>query len=204
MRASASMIRRTMLLGSLSGYFANAVSRSGARCGFCTVHLVTVNKASQNLHAELLLRRFASQQGLGSLADGLAAERALFERIGIPRAGYDLSDGSGMSSYNRLSPRATVALLRWVATQPWGEAWYASLPVAGVDGTLKRRFTGTPLAGNLAAKTGTLNASNALSGRFRASTGRMLTFAFFANDVPDGTSATAAMEAALLVLAAAN
>jgi D-alanyl-D-alanine carboxypeptidase/D-alanyl-D-alanine-endopeptidase (penicillin-binding protein 4) len=172
------------------------------------------NKISQNLFAELLIRRLnsgraadaadADQTAVDNLERGLAAAREVFEAAGIPRAGYDFSDGSGMSTYNRLSPRATIALLRWAKTQPWGEAWYASLPIAGVDGTLKRRFLGTPLAGNLAAKTGSLNATTALSGRFRARSGRMLTFAFFANDVPDGTNATAAMETALLVLAEAN
>jgi D-alanyl-D-alanine carboxypeptidase/D-alanyl-D-alanine-endopeptidase (penicillin-binding protein 4) len=163
-----------------------------------------INKVSQNLHAQALFRRVGDLKGTGSEEWALDALNKLFERIGIPRAGYDFSDGSGMSTYNRLSPRATVALLRWAATQPWGEAWYASLPIAGVDGTLKRRFIGTPLAGNLAAKTGTLHATNALSGRFRAKSGRMLTFAFFANDVPDGTNGTPAMEAVLLLLAESN
>jgi serine-type D-Ala-D-Ala carboxypeptidase/endopeptidase (penicillin-binding protein 4) len=166
--------------------------------------VVTINKDSQNLHAAVLLRRIGDRKGSGSREWGTAALKDLLEAAGIPRAGYDFSDGSGMSTYNRLSPRASVALLRWAATQPWGEAWYASLPIAGVDGTLKRRFVGTPLAGNLTAKTGTLNATNALSGRFRAKSGRMLTFAFFANDVPDGASALPAMEAALLAIAAAN
>jgi len=164
-----------------------------------------INKDSQNHHAEMLLRRIARQGGgTGSLEDGLAAERALFEKAGIPRAGYDFSDGSGMSTYNRVSPRAGVALLRWIDGQPWGRAWYASLPIAGVDGTLKRRFAGTPLAGNLTAKTGTLNATNALSGTFRAASGKRLTFSFFANDVPNGESALPAMEAVLLAIHAAN
>jgi serine-type D-Ala-D-Ala carboxypeptidase/endopeptidase (penicillin-binding protein 4) len=163
-----------------------------------------INKDSQNHHAELLLRRLGRVQAAGSTGDALLLARSVFEAAGIPRHGYDFSDGSGMSTYNRVSPRATVALLRWAAAQPWGVAWYASLPIAGVDGTLKRRFTGTPLEGNLAAKTGTLNATYALSGRFRAQSGRMLTFAFFANDVPDGTSARAAMEAVLLAVAEAN
>ena len=163
-----------------------------------------INKVSQNHHAELMLRRIGSRQGFGSLADGLAAERALFDKVGIPREGYDFSDGSGMSTYNRVSPRAAVILLRWIATQPWGKAWYASLPIAGVDGTLKKRFVGTPLEGNLVAKTGTLNATNAISGTFRAASGRTLTFAFFANDVPDGQSAVPAMEAVLLLIAASN
>jgi D-alanyl-D-alanine carboxypeptidase/D-alanyl-D-alanine-endopeptidase (penicillin-binding protein 4) len=166
--------------------------------------VVIINKLSQNHHSEILLRRIAHQHTAGATLAGLEKARLVFEQAGIPRHGYDFSDGSGMSTYNRLSPRATVALLRWAATQPWGEKWYASLPIAGIDGTLKRRFLGTPLAGNLAAKTGTLNATNALSGRFRANSGRMLTFAFFANDVPDGTSAVAAMEAALLAVSEAN
>jgi len=163
-----------------------------------------INKQSQNLHAELLLRRMAIGGSWNTLEDGLAAERALFELAGIPREGYDFSDGSGMSTYNRVSPRAGVALLRWIDTQSWGKAWYASLPIAGVDGTLKRRFTGTPLANNLIAKTGTLNATNALSGTFRAASGKRLTFSFFANDVPNGQTAIPAMEAVLLALYAAN
>ena len=163
-----------------------------------------INKVSQNQHAELLLRRISVQSGNGSLEDGLAAERAVFERAGLPREGYDFSDGSGMSTYNRVSPRAAVALLRWAAVQPWGKAWSASLPIAGVDGTLKRRFVGTPLAGNLSAKTGSLNATSAISGKFRAVSGRTLTFAFFANDVPDEQSAVAAMDAVLLLIAASN
>jgi len=167
--------------------------------------VVVINKVSQNHNAEMLLRRVARQNGAsGSLEDGLAAERTLFEQAGIPRAGYDFSDGSGMSTYNRVSPRAGVALLRWVDRQPWGKVWLESLPIAGVDGTLKRRFLGTPLANNLAAKTGSLNATNALTGTFRAASGRRLTFSFFANDVPDGESAIPAMEAALLVLYAGN
>ena len=166
--------------------------------------VVVINKISQNLHAQVLFRRVGHVAGTGSSEWAARAEQQLFTRAGIPREGYDFSDGSGMSTYNRVSPGAAVALLRWIDTQPWGKAWYASLPIAGVDGTLKRRFIGTPLEGNLIAKTGTLNATNALSGTFRAASGKRLTFAFFANDVPDGQSALPAMEATLLVVAAHN
>ena len=166
--------------------------------------VVTINKVSQNLHAQVLFRRIGDRRGTGSEAWSAAALNDQLTKAGIPREGYDFSDGSGMSTYNRVSPRAAVALLRWVDAQPWGKAWYASLPIAGVDGTLKRRFVGTLLAGNLIAKTGTLNGTNALSGTFRAASGKRLTFAFFANDVPDGQSAVPAMEAALLGIAASN
>ena len=130
--------------------------------------------------------------------------QAMLTTAAIPREGYDFADGSGMSTYNRVSPRATVGLLRWGAAQPWGASWRASFPIAGVDGTLRRRFVGTPLQGNLWAKTGTLNATNALGGYFKAASGQELTFAFYANDVPDGQSAIPAMEAVLLLIAAQN
>ncbi len=162
------------------------------------------NKVSQNLYAELLLRRVARVSGSGSVADGRAAVGAMLARAGVPRSAYDFADGSGMSSYNRVSPRGTIAFLRWTQAQPWGAAWCATLPVAGEDGTLKHRFVGTALAGKLFAKTGTLNAANALSGFFVAASGRVFTFSAFANDMPQDDSATGAIDRALLAIAAAN
>ncbi|THD38292.1 MAG: D-alanyl-D-alanine carboxypeptidase/D-alanyl-D-alanine-endopeptidase [Sphingomonas sp.] len=166
--------------------------------------VMLTNKVSQNLHAELFLRRVALVAGSGSIADGQVAVRGVMAKAGAPRASFDFSDGSGMSSYNRVAPRGAVALLRWIATQPWGAAWRATLPVGGVDGTLARRFAGTILDRKLFAKTGSLNATSALSGYMIAASGRTLTFSVYANDIPDGTSATKAMDAALVLIAAAN
>jgi D-alanyl-D-alanine carboxypeptidase/D-alanyl-D-alanine-endopeptidase (penicillin-binding protein 4) len=166
--------------------------------------LAHTNKVSQNLHAELLLRRVGRVTGSGSIEDGVAMIAAMMARAGVPRTAWDLSDGSGMSSYNRVAPRAVAGLLRWAAAQPWGAAWRATLPVAGVDGTLARRFRGTPLEGRLFAKTGTLNATNALSGYMIARSGRTLIFSFYANDVPGDAGATAYMDAALNLIAAEN
>jgi len=162
------------------------------------------NKVSQNLHAELLLRRVGLANGTGSIADGVAAIRAMLDRAGVPRTAYDFSDGSGMSTYNRVAPRGVVTFLRWVSAQPWGAAWRATLPVAGADGTLSRRFKGTPLEGRLFAKTGTLNATNALAGYMTAKSGRTLLFAIYANDVPEGVSATKTVDAALEMVAQEN
>lgn len=166
--------------------------------------VATINKASQNLHAELLLRRIGRVAGTGSVADGQAAVRAVLDRAGVPRAAAELHDGSGMSTYNRLSPRGVATFLRWTAARPWGARWRATLAVGGVDGTLRRRFAGTPLEGRVFAKTGSLNATAALSGFMTARSGRTLTFSMFANDVPPGVAATAAMDAALLMVADAN
>lgn len=166
--------------------------------------IATINKVSQNLHAELLLRRLGRVAGTGSIADGQVVVRAMLDAAGVPEHAVSLSDGSGMSSYNRVSPRGMTVLLRWIARQPWGPSWRATLPVGGTDGTLARRFKGTPLEGRIFAKTGTLNATNALAGYLIAASGRELTFAIYANDVPEDVRATAIMDRALLAAAAAN
>ncbi|HEY0629512.1 MAG TPA: D-alanyl-D-alanine carboxypeptidase/D-alanyl-D-alanine-endopeptidase, partial [Sphingomicrobium sp.] len=163
-----------------------------------------INTDSQNLHSELMLRRVGLQSGTGSVADGVAAVRAMLERAGVPRHAYDFSDGSGMSTYNRVAPRGMTVLLRWIAAQPWGQAWRATLPVGGVDGTLAKRFKDTPLQGRIFAKTGTLNATNALSGYMIAASGRTLVFSAYANDVPEDVAATKFMDAALVLIASEN
>jgi len=161
-------------------------------------------KTSQNLHAELLLRRLGKAGGDGAIADGLAHVRAMLDKAGIPPRAADLSDGSGTSTYNRVSPRGVVALLRWARQQPWGAAWAATFPVGGVDGTLARRFRGGPLEGKVFAKTGTLNQTTALAGYFTARSGRTFAFAAYANDVPDGVPASKTMDSALELVAAEN
>lgn len=166
--------------------------------------LTLTNKTSQNLHAELLIRRLGLLSGTGSVEDGRAAIAAMLSGAGVARTGWDIADGSGMSTYNRLAPRAVVTLLRWAAGQPWGAAWRATLPVAGVDGTLSNRFKGGALEGKLFAKTGTINATNALSGYLTAKSGRTLTFSMFANDVPSGATARATMDKALELVAIEN
>jgi D-alanyl-D-alanine carboxypeptidase/D-alanyl-D-alanine-endopeptidase (penicillin-binding protein 4) len=166
--------------------------------------MAIINKMSQNLHAELLLRRVGRVSGTGSIADGVAAVRLMLDGAGVPRAGYDFSDGSGMSTYNRVAPRAAVRFLRWVAAQPWGAAWRQTLPIAGVDGTLARRFRGTALEGRVFAKTGGLNATSALSGWLVVKSGRTLVFSAYANDAPADVQATAALDAALVLVAEAN
>lgn len=166
--------------------------------------LRVTNKVSQNLHAELLLRRVGAITGAGSVADGGVAVRAMLDKAGVDRRAYDFADGAGMSTYNRLSPRAAVRFLRWTQTQSWGLAWRATLPVGGVDGTLVRRFRGTPLEGKVFAKTGSLNATNALSGFLTVASGRTFAFSALANDMPGDASATAAVDKALLAVAAAN
>lgn len=159
-------------------------------------------KQSQNLHAELLLRRLGLVEGDGSREAGLKIVETMMAETGSPRWSWDLSDGSGMSVYNRVTPRAVAGLLYWTSGQPWAEAFRATLPVGGVDGTLRRRFAGTQLEGRVYAKTGTLTGVNALSGFMKTKSGRMLIFSAFANERPSGAgSAIAALDATLVEIA---
>ncbi|WP_326914635.1 D-alanyl-D-alanine carboxypeptidase/D-alanyl-D-alanine endopeptidase [Sphingopyxis chilensis] len=168
-------------------------------------NMVRINKESQNLHTELMLRRVARHAGSGSIADGQAVMHRVMTGAGLSEAGYHFADGSGMSSYNRLSPRAAVGLLGWITRQPWGAAWRETLPIAGRDGTLQNRFKGTILEGRLFAKTGSLNASRALSGYLVTRSGKTLVFSALANDMPEDTDgqATAAVDRALVAIAEA-
>lgn len=163
------------------------------------------NKKSQNLYADLMLRRLARLAGSGSIADGQAALRVVMREAGLNADSFTFADGSGMSSYNRITPRAATRLLVWAARQPWGQAWRDTLPIAGVDGTLRNRFKASILQGRLFAKTGSLNATRALSGYLVTKSGRTLVFSALANDMPDGADAraTAVVDKALVALAEA-
>lgn len=162
-------------------------------------------KVSQNLHAELFLRRLGLIAGHGSSADGLAVVRAMLADSGADMRYWEVFDGSGMSAYNRVSPRFMARFLAWTQTQPWGGALKATLPVGGVDGTLRRRFVGTPLERNISAKTGSLFATNALAGFLTAASGRTLVVAVYVNDAPSQpeSGGIPAIDAALVRIAAA-
>ncbi len=164
-----------------------------------------LNKQSQNLHAELLLRRLGRVEGDGSRQAGLAIIEAMLAEAGAPRWAWDFSDGSGMSVYNRVTPAMVADFLLWTNRQPWAAAFRDTLPIGGVDGTLRRRFGGTSLEGRIFAKTGTLRGTNALSGFMLTKSGQVLVFAAFANERPTGGgSAITALDATLVAISETN
>lgn len=141
-----------------------------------------LNKVSQNLHAELLLRTVAKEKaGLGSTAAGLQLEQNFLNSIGIPASDVVVADGSGLSRQNLVTPRAVVALLEYIRRQPWGAAYFSTLPVAAEDGTLENRMKDTPAAGRIEAKTGSVEHTQAMSGLATTLSGRRLIFSLFDN-----------------------
>jgi D-alanyl-D-alanine carboxypeptidase/D-alanyl-D-alanine-endopeptidase (penicillin-binding protein 4) len=166
--------------------------------------LTVTAKISQNLYAELLLRRLGLIEGEGSSAEGLAIVETMLSESGANPNDFTFADGSGMSVYNRVTPRMMTGFLQWAARQTWGSDWRKTLPVAGVDGSLLNRFRDGPLVGRLSGKTGTLNGVNALAGYMTTAKGRTLAFAVYANDRPPGSgSAIQAMDRTLEAIAAA-
>lgn len=152
--------------------------------------ITVINKVSQNLHAELLLRALGKVYGSdGSFAQGARVVRQFLLGAGVSDADFFLYDGSGMSPDDRVAPRAFTQLLAYAAKQPWGAAWRESLPVAGVDGTLINRFKNSPLEGHLWAKTGTHGEGNALSGYLTTASGKTLAFSILVEGHRPGSQA---------------
>ena len=151
-----------------------------------------IDKVSQNLHAELLLRLLGKVYGAdGSFAQGTRVVRQFLVGAGVADGDFFLYDGSGMSPEDRIAPRAFTQLLNYASRQAWGPDWRDTLPVAGVDGTLAGRFRNSPLKGRLWAKTGTLNEVNALSGYLTAASGKTLAFSILVNGRRPGSDAEA-------------
>jgi D-alanyl-D-alanine carboxypeptidase/D-alanyl-D-alanine-endopeptidase (penicillin-binding protein 4) len=145
---------------------------------------------SQNWFAEMLLKRLGREFGNGGSWDaGLEVERRfLIDSVGIDSTSFSLSDASGLSTGNLVSPRALVQLLHYMRTNPRSATFLAGLPRAGQPGSLRDRFDGTPLAGRVLAKTGSISRVNSLSGYVEHPDGRTLTFAVVANNHTAGYS----------------
>ncbi|MGF1480962.1 MAG: D-alanyl-D-alanine carboxypeptidase/D-alanyl-D-alanine-endopeptidase [Cyanophyceae cyanobacterium] len=116
-----------------------------------------INRSSNNLFAEVLLQHLARR------GDRFETIEQQLTALGVAPDSYVLADGSGLSRHNLVSPQALVQTLRLMAQTSEADSYRQSLAVAGVSGTLKRRFQNTALQG-MQAKTGTLNGVAALAG----------------------------------------
>ncbi len=166
-------------------------------------------KPSQNLETDLvfdhtgeMLRgtnapawETSEQCAVGALEKFLATN-------GVP-ADVDFDEGSGLSRNNLTSARATVALLTVMATNRWVQDYFDALPIAGVDGTLRRRMKNTPAFKNVHAKTGTLRWVNSLSGYVTTAAGEKLVFSLMLNryDSPPNRKRTQELDDIAVLLA---
>jgi serine-type D-Ala-D-Ala carboxypeptidase/endopeptidase (penicillin-binding protein 4) len=145
--------------------------------------LQVVDKVSQNLHAEVLLREIAVAAGRpGSRPAGLGEMAEFLAGAGIPKSDYQFTDGSGLSRSTLVTPAAVSRLLAYMYQSGEREPWMALLPIGGLDGTLGSRFPGHPEARAIRAKTGTLDHVRALSGYADSPQYGPLAFSFIANN----------------------
>jgi serine-type D-Ala-D-Ala carboxypeptidase/endopeptidase (penicillin-binding protein 4) len=128
--------------------------------------LHAVDADSDNFTAELLLKEVGAVAGSGgTTAAGAAVVREVLQENDIPLEGVRIADGSGLSSLDRLTPQAIVAILE----QSWDDATLRStlvqaMAVAGRTGTLEHRLTGPRTIGSVIGKTGTTDLASVLSG----------------------------------------
>ena len=162
-----------------------------------------INKDSDNFAAEELLKELGRvQRGSGTTGSGAAAVHAVLGPLGVSTG--TTTDGSGLGPGNRKTPAGLQTLLRVVQSRSTYPALRASLPIACRDGTLLHRFCGTAAAVVTQAKTGTLDTGQALSGWSTTRDGHLVRFALLLSSYTDGAKVRAAMDRAVVLLAAAR
>ncbi len=144
--------------------------------------LQMVDKVSQNLHAELMLREVGRVKGTeGTREAGLRVMEGFMRTIGAAPDENRVDDGSGLSRNSQVTPKLVTRLLSHMASN---EEYATLLPIGGEDGTLAHRLCCTQAAHNILAKTGTLNRSVALSGYVQSKTYGQLAFSIIVNNFP--------------------
>ncbi|HEU4795051.1 MAG TPA: D-alanyl-D-alanine carboxypeptidase/D-alanyl-D-alanine-endopeptidase [Pyrinomonadaceae bacterium] len=170
-------------------------------------------KPSQNLYTELILRT------LGKISPppvpttpsifiptsenlGIEAVKSFLKTAGIRPEALILDDGSGLSRNDMITADATVQLLTFMSKHRYANVFYDSMPIAGVDGTLRNRMRGTPAEKNVRAKTGSLSSASSLAGYVTTAAGEKLAFAIMVNNYPRDLNARAACIDPIAVLLA--
>lgn len=162
-----------------------------------------MNKTSHNLMARQLMLSLAAgfPARPATLQAAQARVRQWLDAQALPAGPLTLDNGSGLSRTERGSPAALVALLQRRARSPGARDFIASLPVAGVDGTLEQRLRGGAAQGQAWLKTGTLLDTRALAGYVRSRSGRLHAVALLAHDPESAALATPALDACVEWLA---
>jgi D-alanyl-D-alanine carboxypeptidase/D-alanyl-D-alanine-endopeptidase (penicillin-binding protein 4) len=161
-------------------------------------------RPSVNLIGETLLETLGATPSAhdDDRAMGITLEKDWLRSIGIDPRTVTIADGSGLSAYDRITPRDLVAILSAGWRGRYRTTILASLPVSGRSGTLANDFTEAPLAGAIVAKTGTTNHARLLAGYAHRSDGGTTIFALtienWMDDRPQAGAALNRVRAAVL------
>lgn len=141
------------------------------------------NLQSNNRLANKLLKKIGQEiYGNSSYTDGIRAVLQFWEGKGVDMTGARMADGSGRRYDNYLTARQLVDILYYQTTAPTFGAFYSSLPLAGISGTMRHTLNGTIAQGKIRAKTGTLANIKSLTGYASTVSGRKLIFAIIVNN----------------------
>jgi D-alanyl-D-alanine carboxypeptidase/D-alanyl-D-alanine-endopeptidase (penicillin-binding protein 4) len=142
-----------------------------------------VNKNSDNLSAEMLLLALGEKYfGKPTTSQkGIDVIKFLLDSLNLKHKNYRIVDGSGVSHYNLVSVELIIKLLKYLYKQPKGifETFLNSLPISGIDGTLKNRMKNDITFSKVFAKTGTLSGVSCLSGYMKNKNDELISFSIF-------------------------
>lgn len=140
-------------------------------------------KPSQNQIGEILLKTLALERGdSGTAGRGRLVVRDRLLAWGVDSMGFVVRDGSGLSRHDYLTPETVVRVLSIMRADTAFQVFYDALPIMGIDGTLERRLRGTAAAGNIRAKTGSVDKARSLSGYATTADGTPLIFSLLSNN----------------------
>ncbi|KUG25534.1 d-alanyl-d-alanine carboxypeptidase [hydrocarbon metagenome] len=142
-----------------------------------------INKKSDNLLSEQLLKTIGYElYGYGSASNGINAVKELMKGMGINPNNFIMVDGSGLSSYNLVTPKQIVNLLAYMYRSTEFDSFYKSLAIAGYDGTLFDRMKRTKAENNFRGKSAFLENTRGLAGYIRTAEGEPLALALIVNN----------------------
>lgn len=162
--------------------------------------IVPLNKESLNLFAEHLLREIGRKSsGEPSISKGIEAYHQFYTDQGINSAGFFPVDGSGLSRSNAFTSQTLVETLKYVYNSKLRDNFFGSLPIAGIDGTLRNSFKGTPLEKNVKAKTGSMARVRSIAGMLETKSKKTILFAILINNFDLTSSETSKLLESILM-----
>jgi D-alanyl-D-alanine carboxypeptidase/D-alanyl-D-alanine-endopeptidase (penicillin-binding protein 4) len=143
-----------------------------------------INKFSNNVMARNLFLTIGAVAGRPPATTEQSSRviHAFLQKNGIPMPDLELDNGSGLSREEHVSARSLAALLQAANASPVAQTFAESLPIAGIDGTMKNRLTNADVFGNAHIKTGTLRDVRAIAGYVSAADGSTYVVVSFIND----------------------
>lgn len=146
------------------------------------------NKRSQGFYAEQILKTLGAQiKNEGSFSAGLYVIKDFLKKLGFSETQYQIADGSGLSKKNKITPKIITKLLYVMYRHKLSPIFLDSLPIAGIDGTLKNRMKKEPYRSRIKAKTGYVRGTSALSGYVKTLNEEIIAFSILVNKIKGGS-----------------